>query len=451
MIPGLARFRRTIGGISATLSTSACRWFTPAPGTDPTLAPAWKDWERGDFLSASGRAAELVAGAATADAGHHMLALVSHVTGKYSDALAHYGKIGPNYRWLKQLDEPMLWSYVHLRDIEGAQAFGIKRSYGKRSATAVCLKLAAERPMSVQSRGLVEIELTVDGLTPYMPGFSACLNGRPTVARLDTGGSFVHLSSEQAAAYGIKTVACERTFAGLNWGKVCHGVTDLGFGSIQLENVPILVHDGQLAAAQIANAFGVELGPIVGTNVLEQFMSTVDGTKRRLYFSRRGDGTARDEHLRYLGNEAIEVPFVMWGDHYMIARGSVGEYSDLNLFVDSGLVALTENQGQAALLASDATLTSWGVSSVEATQLADLPGSVGLGAAVRRKMSAMRVSDATWRDFGDWGGIRVDALISWGFLKHFVWTVDFDRRVFLLRQQNPAANPADGSSLDTST
>jgi hypothetical protein len=101
---------------------------------------------------------------------------------------------------------------VHLRDIVGAQAFGIKRRFGKRTATAECFKLATERPMLVKSRGLVEIDLSVDGLTPYLPGFSAYVNGRPKVARLDTGGSFIHLSSDQASAYGIKTVACERSF-----------------------------------------------------------------------------------------------------------------------------------------------------------------------------------------------------------------------------------------------
>ena len=44
----------------------------------------------------------------------------------------------------------------------------------------------------------------------------------------------------------------------------------------------------------------------------------------------------------------------------MIARGRVGGVTDANLFVDSGLVAFTAEQGQAALLAPRHALASWG-------------------------------------------------------------------------------------------
>jgi hypothetical protein len=42
------------------------------------------------------------------------------------------------------------------------------------------------------------------------------------------------------------------------------------------------------------------------------------------------------------------VPFVMWGDHLMIAPGSVAGQRDANLFVDSGLVAFSAEYGLAA-------------------------------------------------------------------------------------------------------
>lgn len=47
-------------------------------------------------------------------------------------------------------------------------------------------------------------------------------------------------------------------------------------------------------------------------------------------------------------------------------------------------------------------------------------------------MTAFGVPDKTWKDFGDWGGLTVDGLISWGFLKNFTWTIDFDRHVYVL-------------------
>ncbi len=121
----------------------------------------------------------------------------------------------------------------------------------------------------------------------------------------------------------------------------------------------------------------------------------------------------------------------MWGDHLMIVRGLVGDVTSANLFVDSGLVAYTVEQGQAALLASGRALAGWGVSDPGNGRFAVLPGSLAIGTASQGGMTAYAVPDATWRDFGDWGGIHVDALISWGFLRHFSWTIDFDRRRYL--------------------
>lgn len=145
-----------------------------------------------------------------------------------------------------------------------------------------------------------------------MPGFAALLNGQPTVARLDTGGSFIHVSSEAATAFGVKTIASEREFAALGWHTVRHGIANLELGPIQLRNVPVAVHEGALPAGAIAEVFGVELGPIIGTNVLGRFLTTVDAPSRRLLLSRRGDAVARAAHLAQLDAAQHEAPFALW-------------------------------------------------------------------------------------------------------------------------------------------
>ena len=218
---------------------------------------------------------------------------------------------------------------------------------------------------------------------------SVRLNGRPAVARLDTGGSFIHLSSEAAAAFGIETVAAERSFAALGWHTVRYGVGDLDVGAIHMQNVPVAVHEGALGASPIADAFGVELGPIVGTNVLQRFLATIDAPGARLILSRRGDADARSEHLARLG-PAQEAPFALWSDHLMIARGRVGGIEDANLFVDSGLVVFTPDQGQAAVLASRRALASWGVDLPEEGRLAVLPGPVAIGPVSRDGTDGLR-------------------------------------------------------------
>jgi hypothetical protein len=215
-----------------------------------------------------------------------------------------------------------------------------------------------------------------------------------------------------------------------------HGMADLELGPITLHNVPVAVHEGALPTGPIAEAFGVELGPIIGTNILERFLSTIDAPSRRLLLSQRGDVPARTEHLARLGETHHEAPFALWSDHLMIARGRVGNVPNANIFVDSGLVAGNTEQGQAAILAPQRALASWGVTQPEQGRFAELPGPVAIGTASRSDMTAYVVPNRTWRGFGDWGGIRVDALVSWGFLQHFAWTIDFDRRLYLFKEVN---------------
>lgn len=432
MLDRLSSIQQILSRITAAISASACAGFADTARSDSALAPVWAAWERADFPGAAALGTQLLTHPDTVDAGHHLLALVAHVSGEYASALEHYEHVGAEYRWLPQLDEPILWSYVHLHDWDGAVTFAEKRPIGRKGATRKRLELAASRPLTTEIEGIVEISFTDDALTPYMPGFPVRLNGRPTVARLDTGGSFVHLSSEQAAAHGIETVACEKVFAALTWGNVCYGVSDLDIGPIRLVNVPVAVHESVLPVDQLTSAFGVEFGPIVGTNVLQQFLSTVDGPNHRFVFSPRRDSARRTDHLAQVRGDAVEVPFAMWSDHYMIVQGRLGSRTGINLFVDTGLVAVNPEQGQAGLLASRKTLESWGVLPPRAGRFADLPGALAIGSASRDKMSAFSVRDRKWRDFGDWGGIRIDALISWGFLNNFTWTIDFDRRLYLL-------------------
>ena len=423
--------RRRVADVLAHVERMAVRRIGRHTEAAPVARPAWDAWSAGDFSLARERAADLVATGHAVDEARHVLVLVASVVGHFDEAIATYQLIDPRYRRLKELDEPVLCDHVHRGDVASALEFAERRGVSRRGATAKRLRLALERPFGVEIEGVVDVPFTDDALTPFMPGFCVSLNGQPTVARLDTGGAYVHLSAEMAAAHGIATTASEREFAALRWHTVRYGVADVEIGPIRLHNAPVAVHEGALPAGPIAAAFGVELGPIIGTNVLQRFLTTVDAPDRRLLLSRRGDGDARSEHLAYLGGAQHEVPFALWSDHMMIVRGRIGDGVNTNFFVDSGLVAITEDQGQAALLASRRTLESWGVAQPEDGRFADLPGALAMGAASRDGMTAYVVTDAMWRDFGDWGGIRVHALLSWGFLRQFSWTIDFDCRRYL--------------------
>lgn len=403
------------------------------------LDAAWSAWESGTFASARALCEELVAQEETCDAAHHILALVAHVTGDHKAAIVHHQQIRPRYRWLGHLDEPVLWSHVHGGDLEAARRFAEVRRLPR--ATLKRLDLAIRRPLSLELHGTASLPFTDDPLSPYMPGVSASLCGHSTIVRLDTGGAFLHLSASQAEVFGIQTIACERAFASLTTGKICFGVADeLVLGNAILRNVPVAVHHGALSTQGIRDALGVEVGPIIGTNILQRFMTTIDGPGKRILLSSRRDEASRARHHALLSKthaQTFEIPFAMLHDHFMIARGSAGNIPTL-FFVDSGLVVFNTEQGQAAVLAPQSTLDGWGAVSTGPGRFPELAEPLALDAAARFRLAAFTVTDRLWRRFGDWAGLKVQALLSWGFLSYYCWTIDFDRYTYSLVEPEAA-------------
>jgi hypothetical protein len=400
---------------------------------DPAAAAAWAAWKAGDLDAARSLGRKLAAEPATSDEGHHILALVAGVEGGYAEAIAHRAEISRSYSRLSELDEPVLWSHVHAGDLGGALVFAEQRNLGNVAATR--LRLAISNPLSVQLHGVTVVPFSKDALTPYMPGMEATLCGRRTVVRLDTGGTYIHVSASQAAEFGIEPIATETAFGALAMGKVGYGVApELSIGQAVLRNVPVVVHYGTLPAEEIAQVFGVEFGPIIGTNVLERFLATVDGPGRRLVLSPRGDTDAHAQHLTMVAVQKGKVstlPFARWLDHYMLVQGRIAGRLE-RFFVDSGLAAMTPGQGQANLLASRRKLAEWDATAPQGQAFPVVPGALCIGDACRDRPTAYPVEDKVWEAFGDWGGSRVDALISWGYLSHFVWTLDFDSHTYAL-------------------
>jgi hypothetical protein len=298
---------------------------------------------------------------------------------------------------------------------------------------AVRLEQAVSQPLRIELVGtdVAEMPFTEDPLTPLMPGVVGRINGREVVFRLDTGGSFLHLDSGTARSLGITTVSVGSHFAALTNHAISYGVAHLDLGPVRGENVPVAVHHGALPTAQIAASFGVPLGPIIGTNLLRPFLTTVDGPGRRFLLSNRHDAEARVQHLARLPTPTSIIGYGVWGEHQMIAPVRIGRLEEVPMFIDSGLVAVTREQGQAAVLAPRRHLVSWQDPHPGPGPFTALPG-LGLGDLQRTGLTALGVPDRTWRQFGDWGGIDVRGLLSWGYLRHYTWTIDPTRQQYRL-------------------
>lgn len=415
----------------AVLVLAACRSLSGSPRNDPILGFAWTAWERGDFAQAETEAGRLVSDPGSSDAGYLILALVDHVHGRHQSAIARYERIDPHYRWRDKLIEPILWSHLGAGNFDDAVAHARRHRLGSVTVDRVCL--AQERPLAVSIEEVAELPFTGDELSAYMPGLDGRLNGHDIVARLDTGGSYIHVSSETAERLGIETIGCDSGFASLSRTRLCYGVADLELGPISLTNVPVTVHSEGLSAAPFAEHFGSPMDAIIGTCILRQFLTTVDGPNARMLLSARDDALAASEHVGRLQGDASEVPFAVWGDHLMIAQGKVAGRGATSLFVDSGLVMVTPEQGQAALLLSTTRLHALKVPAADDLPFTPVPNQSGFPGAYREDLLAYPVRQGTWRGYGDWGGMDVAALIGWGYLKHYSWTIDFSRRVFVFR------------------
>lgn len=386
-----------------------------ARGEKSDLKAAWSAWEDGEVERASAIAGEALDTTTAPDEAHHLLFLTAFVTGKYRDALDHYRSIGGEYRRLAELATPVIDVYVHLDLVADAAAFARGRA-GVPAVTVARLEQHARRPLQVELSGVAVVPVANHPLTEYFPAFSAEVNGHALTAHIDTGGSFLLMGPPRAAALGIRTVKAGADRAHLNLMRVemSYGIAErFAIGGAVLHDVPVDV---------LSTLTGEGDWVIFGTNILERFLSTMDYPNRRLILSKRGDVETAGAHRAMLPPEGVSVPFHLWGDHLMFARGR-----DLNLFVDSGLVSLhPDGKGgtrQASFTSSKRRCQQWGMPAADIGRgFFEWPGRLSLGSLDEDRPMVV-VGAAGDQNFG---GVRIDGLISHAFLKRYAWTIDFD-------------------------
>ncbi|WP_283136201.1 retropepsin-like aspartic protease [Rhizohabitans arisaemae] len=366
-------------------------------------AAARSAWQAGDV----DRAARLAAAA-----GDEQLPLLADlVRGRLAEALSRYDRLR---RPRRALDLPIADALLHL-DQPGRACEHLRRRHRR-----IPPKLALQRdhPMSLKAAGPVELPFADQPLAPYLPAVEATLNGRRTLLHLDTGGTFLVMGSERAAAVGVQSVSNGRLFHGVTSTHARAGlVGELNLGGTVLTNVPVDI---------LPTLAGPQDLVIMGTCLLRRFLSTIDTPGDRLLLAPRGSAVPPG---------GTRMPFHLWGDHFMFAAGGYGEL-DLTFFVDSGLVQLLEDGGtlrQAAVYATKSQYRSWGFAPGElsGTHLrAARPLRLGPLEQDGHLLSIAPGRRAPWSELG---GVRVDGLISQAFLAQYAWTLDFDRHEYIFR------------------
>ncbi|MEW6745673.1 MAG: retropepsin-like aspartic protease [Planctomycetota bacterium] len=290
----------------------------------------------------------------------------------------------------------------------------------------------AEEALAVTLEDTTEIPFADHPLSDYFPGFDAEVNGTEVVAHLDTGGTFLHMGPDRAKALGIDLgLRSEAAYHGVQAVQSFAGIArTFTIGEALLENVPVVA---------LASLVGQQDFIIFGTNILERFLATIDYRKEQLILSPSGDPELRKGHLAHLGTRATEVPFFLWGTHYMFARGRVGDRDDLNFFVDSGLVSLhPDGKGsvrRAAFRAAQADLEAWGLDpELVRKGVFESPVPLSLGPLQQTGLLFLAQGKPPVTSLG---GVRIDGLLSHAFLRNTTWTLDFEKHRYLFHSGLP--------------
>lgn len=171
---------------------------------------------------------------------------------------------------------------------------------------------------------------------------------------------------------------------------------------------------------------------IFGTNVLQQFLSTLDFPNRQLILSPRGNAVQRKLHLAKLPTKQVRVPFFVWGDHNMFTRGALGRHDGLSFVFDPGFVSkrVGSNQGfrQATLTTSKERLRTWGFPEETVNSPAFGSSQALFLGPLEQKGYLLVPGDISPRELG---GVRIHGLLSHAILQRYAWTLDFTDRVYI--------------------
>ncbi len=258
-----------------------------------------------------------------------------------------------------------------------------------------------------------------------LPEVDLEINGHAVHFILDTGGDRLYLDSGIAEKIGIRIIAKRTAKYAYTGGKTVEeplGVAEsVKLGDVTLSNVPVIVAQWK--------SIGQKSDGVLTTQILKQFLSTIDYKNRRITLRPRGDASRR-QVLESLGPKPpVTIPFALSRTHLMFAKGGINDHSDLNFFVDSGLAAsmpmiIVNDAAQDLGLADQKTEVAgtkyfW----VPLNQLRLGP----LESGATQALGNVLVEVDSYRS----QGFFFDALISHQFLKQFgSWTIDFDSMTY---------------------
>lgn len=267
---------------------------------------------------------------------------------------------------------------------------------------------------------IAHLPMTNDITQPgALPQVTLEINGEAVNLILDTGGDRLYLDKGIYERIGLPTLANREARYAYTGGETVEeplGVAaTVTMGDVTLSNVP--------AIGATWKALGQTSDGVLTTQILKQFLTTVDYDNRRITFRERSAEALAQVMETFGDTPPVETPFYMTSTHLMFAKGSLNGHPGMNNFLDSGLAAsmplviVEETVEFLKLEKTEIEGTPYYWSPIESHGLDGLPS--GPAQALG---NVFVEDDFFWRF-----GFMADVLISHQYLwPKGSWTIDFD-------------------------
>ncbi|MCK6581372.1 MAG: aspartyl protease family protein [Anaerolineae bacterium] len=296
----------------------------------------------------------------------------------------------------------------------------------------------SDSPYSV-NWGTVEQTVLPFLATDPLPVVTVEVNGIAINAIIDTGGAAFILDTALAASLGLEiSASMPQTYGGgLQADTGLTRIDSLTLGDITLHNVPVMT----LGVTEATNGlqYGYPIQAIVSTNVLEQFLATIDYPSGRLILRPKTDAALDAVQQQNAGSVVTEVPFYLADVHQMMVKGTLNTEQDMTFFVDSGLAHA------AAISAPIQTLEYLGIPIPETVLDEANRGGGGAFPSGSFSVDVLGIGSLQQENvLGEYGAMTPetywandfiqDGLISHNFLRRYAWTIDFTNRVMIFAE-----------------
>jgi hypothetical protein len=248
---------------------------------------------------------------------------------------------------------------------------------------------------------------------------------------IDTGAHHVVLDSQFAHELGVQAKDnFVGTFAGGLHAPVQSAMLDsIALGSVTITNLPVDV----LPSRRFKLQKDIQIDGIIGTELLRQFLATIDYFNGALVLRPRSDSSAFEAEAERSG--AARVPLWLVGDHFLFARGRLGDGPEGLFSIDTGLagggVTATDAALKAAHIIADALHAQSGVGGGGPVTVLPFTADVTLGSVTEHAVRGLYTPEGS--PYGIFP-FEVQGAISHGFFRPYSLTLDFDAMLLVLQK-----------------